>query len=194
MKSICVFCGSSFGRRSIYTTAAQVLGKTIADRNLTLVYGGGKVGLMGTVADAALASGGEVIGVIPQFLVDKELAHTGLTQLEIVDSMHERKARMSALSDGFIALPGGYGTIEEFCEVLTWAQLGLHQKPHGLLNIEGYYDALLAFFDQTVTEQLVRPEHRSLIIEATDPGELLDRFAAYQPQSVAKWIQKESQT
>ncbi len=193
MKSICIFCGSSFGRQPAYTTAAQALGKTIADRNLTLVYGGGKVGLMGAVADAALAAGGSVIGVIPQFLVDKELAHTGLTQLEIVESMHDRKARMAALADAFVALPGGYGTIEEFCEVLTWAQLGLHQKPHGLLNVAGYYDALLEFFDHTATEQLVRPEHRSLIIEATDPGELLDRFSTYKPQVVTKWIQKESQ-
>jgi hypothetical protein len=159
---------------------------------MRLVYGGGNVGLMGIVADAALAAGGEVFGVIPEFLVTKELAHQGLTKLETVVSMHDRKARMAELSDAFIALPGGYGTLEEFCEVLTWAQLGLHQKPHGLLNIANYYDPLLQFFDQAVTEKLVRPVHRAFILEATEPELLLDRLSAYEPQNVDKWIKKAS--
>ncbi|MCU0551060.1 MAG: TIGR00730 family Rossman fold protein [Leptolyngbya sp. Prado105] len=192
MKSVCVFCGSSLGRNPAYTQSAVQLGSAIAHRNMRLVYGGGNVGLMGIVADAALAAGGEVFGVIPEFLVTKELAHQGLTKLETVVSMHDRKARMAELSDAFIALPGGYGTLEEFCEVLTWAQLGLHQKPHGLLNIANYYDPLLQFFDQAVTEKLVRPVHRAFILEATEPELLLDRLSAYEPQNVDKWIKKAS--
>lgn len=192
MRSICVFCGSSLGRNPDYEKGAIALGTAIVDRGLTLVYGGGNVGLMGVVADAVLTAGGEVFGVIPEFLVAKELAHPGLTRLETVQSMHDRKARMAELSDAFIALPGGYGTLEEFCEVLTWAQLGLHQKPHGLLNIAGYYDPLLQFFDQAVTEKLVRPVHRSLVLQATEPEVLLDRLSAYEPQNVDKWIKKET--
>lgn len=192
MKSICVFCGSNMGRNPDYEKGAIQLGKEIANRGITLVYGGGNVGLMGVVADAVLSAGGEVFGVIPEFLVSKELAHQGLTRLETVESMHDRKARMAELSDAFIALPGGYGTLEEFCEVLTWAQLGLHQKPHGLLNIAGYYDPLLQFFDQAVTEKLVRPVHRALVLEATEPEVLLDRLSAYEPQNVDKWIKKET--
>lgn len=191
MKSICVFCGSSLGANPAYEAAAIALGEAIAKRQLTLIYGGGNVGLMGVVADATLDAGGEVIGVIPEFLVAKELAHRGLTRLETVETMHDRKARMAELSDGFIALPGGYGTLEEFCEVLTWAQLGLHQKPQGLLNVAGYYDALLQFFDQATLEKLVRPVHRSLVLEATDPEMLLDRLIAYKPQNVDKWIRKD---
>lgn len=192
MKSICVFCGSSMGRNPDYEKGAIQLGTAIAHRGISLVYGGGNVGLMGVVADAVLSAGGEVFGVIPEFLVSKELAHQGLTRLETVQSMHDRKARMAELSDAFIALPGGYGTLEEFCEVLTWAQLGLHQKPHGLLNIAGYYDPLLQFFDQAVTEKLVRPVHRALVLEATEPEVLLDRLSAYEPQNVDKWIKKEN--
>ncbi|GAP97460.1 LOG family protein [Leptolyngbya sp. NIES-2104] len=191
MKSICVFCGSSMGRNPDYEKGAIQLGTAIANRGISLVYGGGNVGLMGVIADAVLSAGGEVFGVIPEFLVSKELAHQGLTRLETVESMHDRKARMAELSDAFIALPGGYGTLEEFCEVLTWAQLGLHQKPHGLLNIAGYYDPLLQFFDQAVSEKLVRPVHRALVIEATEPEVLLDRLSAYEPQNVDKWIKKE---
>ena len=191
MKSICVFCGSSLGRNPDYEKAAVQLGVTIANRGIRLVYGGGNVGLMGVIADAALSAGGEVFGVIPKFLVSKELAHQALTQLDIVESMHDRKARMAELSDAFIALPGGYGTLEEFCEVLTWAQLGLHQKPHGLLNIAKYYDLLLQFFDQAMAEKLVRPEHRALVIEATEPEVLIDRLSAYEPQNIDKWIKKE---
>ncbi|MBE9008684.1 TIGR00730 family Rossman fold protein [Pseudanabaenaceae cyanobacterium LEGE 13415] len=192
MRSVCVFCGSSMGRNPEYEKAAIELGTAIANRGMALVYGGGNVGLMGVVADAALSAGGEVFGVIPEFLVSKELAHRGLTRLETVETMHDRKARMVELADAFIALPGGYGTLEEFCEVLTWAQLGLHQKPHGLLNIAGYYDPLLQFFDQAVTEKLVRPVHRALVLEATEPEILLDRLSAYEPQNVDKWIKKEN--
>lgn len=188
MKSICVFCGSSLGSRPIYQDAAKQLGQTLAARNLQLVYGGGNVGLMGVIADAVLAAGGEVVGVIPEFLVSKEIAHAGLTQLHTVPSMHDRKALMADLADGFIALPGGYGTLEEFCEILTWAQLGLHQKPQGLLNIGGYYDPLLTLFDQAVAEKFLRADLRKIVIEASDPDSLLDQFIDYQPQVVDKWL------
>lgn len=191
MKSICVFCGSSKGLRPAYREAAETLGATIASRGLGLVYGGGNVGLMGIVADAALAGGGEVIGVIPEFLVAKEIAHKGLTTLHVVDSMHERKTKMVELADGFIALPGGYGTLEEFCEILTWAQLGLHHKPCGLLNVEGYFNPLLQLFDQAVTEKFLKPASRNLVLEATDPEHLLELFASYQPIIVNKWIGRE---
>ncbi|XGW00261.1 MAG: TIGR00730 family Rossman fold protein [Leptolyngbya sp. BL-A-14] len=191
MKHLCIFCGSNFGAQPLYATMAQTMGQAMVKRGLGLVYGGGNVGLMGTIADAVLAAGGEAIGVIPQALVDKELAHKGLTQLHIVGSMHERKALMADLSDGFIALPGGFGTFEEFCEVLTWAQLGFHQKPCGLLNIGGYYNALLAMFDHATAEQFVRPPHRSLVLEAEDPDQLLDKFASFQPVTFQKWIDRQ---
>jgi uncharacterized protein (TIGR00730 family) len=186
LKSICVFCGSSSGLRPVYKLAAEAMGKALAQRKITLVYGGGNVGLMGVVADAALAAGGKVVGVIPDFLVAKEIAHQGLSQLHVVKSMHDRKALMAELSDGFIAMPGGYGTLDEFCEVLTWSQLSLHQKPHGLLNVEGYYDSLLQLFDRALTEQFLKPVHRSLVLEASDPNRLLDLLANYQPQEVGK--------
>lgn len=193
MKSICIFCGSSTGNRPIYKEAARAMGEAIARRGLSLVYGGGNLGLMGTIADAALAAGGEVIGVIPKFLVDKEIAHNGLTQLHVVDSMHDRKALMAELADAFIALPGGYGTLEEFCEILTWAQLGLHQKPQGLLNVEGYYDPLLQLFDRAVTEEFLKPELRSLVLEASSPEDLLDLLANYQPITVEKWLRQDTE-
>jgi hypothetical protein len=167
---------------------AQAMGQAMVRRGLGLVYGGGNVGLMGTIADAVLDAGGEAIGVIPQSLVAKELAHKGLSQLRIVGSMHERKAMMVDLADGFIALPGGFGTFEEFCEVLTWAQLGFHQKPCGLLNIEGYYSPLIAMFDHATEEKFVRPPHRWLVLEAQDPDQLLDQFASYEPITFQKWI------
>lgn len=188
MKNVCVFCGSSMGVRPAYQLAARSLGETLARRGLGLVYGGSNVGLMGVVADATLAAGGEVIGVIPEFLVAKEIAHTGLTQLHVVNSMHDRKTLMAELSDAFVALPGGYGTLEEFCEILTWGQLGLHQKPQGLLNVEGYYNPLLRLFDQAVTEQFLKPALRSMVLEASEPEHLLDLMANYQPQIVDKWI------
>lgn len=194
MRYICVFCGSSMGRGTVYREAAQATGRAIAQRGFGLVYGGGKVGLMGVVADAVLAAGGEAIGVIPQFLDAKEIAHKDLTELHVVGSMHERKAQMEELADGFIALPGGYGTFEEFCEILTWAQLGLHQKPQGLLNVEGYYDPLLKLFDQAVTEQFLKSQLRQIVLQSNNPMDLLDLMLSYQPQFVEKWIQQDTQT
>jgi uncharacterized protein (TIGR00730 family) len=186
MQSVCVFCGSSFGDKPIYRELAERLGRTLANRGLTLVYGGGNVGLMGVVADAALEAGGRVIGVIPQALVDWEVAHDGLTELIVVQSMHERKARMAEASDAFIALPGGYGTFEEFCEVLTWSQLGLHRKPCGVLNVEGYYDPLLALFERAVQDRFLAVEQRDLVLADTDVNALLDRVASYQPVEIMK--------
>ncbi|WP_421659240.1 TIGR00730 family Rossman fold protein [Leptothermofonsia sp. ETS-13] len=191
MKYLCVFCGSSPGAKPVYKLAAQQLGKALVERGLGLVYGGGNVGLMGAIADAVMAAGGEAIGVIPEFLVAKEIAHPGLSQLHVVDSMHARKAMMAELADGFIALPGGYGTYEEFCEVLTWAQLGVHQKPCGLLNVNGYYNALLALFDHAVEEEFVRPRHRGLILEDQDPYQLLDKFALFKPITLHKWVSRD---
>jgi uncharacterized protein (TIGR00730 family) len=188
MKRVCVFCGSSLGRDGIFATAAADLGGAIVDRGLELVYGGAHVGLMGAVADTVLARGGHVIGVIPQSLVDVEVAHTRLADLRVVATMHERKALMAGLSDGFAALPGGMGTLEELCEILTWGQLGLHAKPCGVLNVGGYYDPFLSQLDRAVDAGLLRPAHRSMVLVDTDPGALLDRFAAYDPRNVAKWI------
>jgi uncharacterized protein (TIGR00730 family) len=187
-KRICVFCGSKPGARQAYTDAAVAVATQLARRGLGLVYGGGNVGLMCVVADTALAGGAEVIGVIPQSLVRKEVAHTGLSDLRIVNSMHERKALMVELSDAFIALPGGYGTLEEFCEVVTWAQLGLHRKPCGVLNVAGYYDHLLKLLDHAVEEQLLRPAHRALVISGDDPDSLITRLLEYQVPSMGKWI------
>jgi uncharacterized protein (TIGR00730 family) len=190
MKRICVFCGSSKGSRPIYLEAAQNLGHTFARRKIDLVYGGGCVGLMGAMADAAMEQGGHVIGVIPESLVAKEVAHNGLPDLRIVKSMHERKALMAELSDAFIALPGGFGTYEEFCEVLTWGQLGLHKKPCGLLDVDGFYDPLLALFDRAVKEGFVRPVHRELVMIESDLEKLLSRFETFQPPAIAKWIDR----
>jgi len=191
VKRICVFCGSSSGRDSAFADAARDLAGVIARRGLGLVYGGGNVGLMGIVADATLAQGGEVIGVIPQALVDKELAHRGVSDLRIVKSMHERKALMADLSDGFIALPGGFGTLDEFCEVLTWAQLGLHRKPCGLLNVEGFYDAFLAQLDRAVKDHFIRPEHRLLVVTERDPAKLLDCLLQFRAPPIHKWIDRD---
>jgi len=191
MNRLCVFCGSSTGFRPAFAEAAGSLGKLLASHRIGLVYGGGNVGLMGTVADAVLQEGGEVIGVIPEALVDRELAHGAVTELIVVRSMHERKARMAALSDAFIAMPGGYGTFEEFCEIITWAQLGLHRKPCALLNVEGYYDPLLALFDRAVTEGFVYPSNRRLVIQETDPDRLLDMLARYTPPQTEKWIDRD---
>ena len=190
MKRVCVFCGSSAGTRPVYAEAARAMGRTLAERGTGLVYGGGRVGLMGEVADAVLAAGGEVTGVIPRGLMEREVGHRGLTSLEVVGTMHERKARMADLADGFVALPGGYGTLDELCEVLTWSQLGIHAKPCGVLNVEGYFDALLALFDHSVAEGFVRPAHRALVLEGAEPGELLDRMAAFSAPSTEKWIRQ----
>jgi uncharacterized protein (TIGR00730 family) len=181
VRSICVFSGASPGSQAQYAAAAQELGAELAARHIRLVYGGASVGLMGVVADSALAAGGEVIGVIPQQLVDREVAHQGLSDLRITSSMHERKALMAELSDGFVALPGGYGTLEEFAEVLTWSQLGLQCKPCGLLNVADFYRPLLQFFDHAVNEQFVRAEHRDLILADTDAARLLDALDSWVP-------------
>ncbi len=193
MNYFCVFCGSNLGNQPVYELAAEAMGQALVSRGLGLVYGGGRVGLMGTVADAVLAAGGQVIGVIPDFLATKEIAHWGLTKLHIVGSMHERKALMASLSDGFIALPGGYGTLEEFCEVLTWGQLGLHQKPLALLNIGGYYNPLLAFFDNALAEGFLNSTLRSLILEATTPEILLDGMISYKPEKLARWLENQAE-
>ena len=185
---VCVYCGSNSGSRPEYAAAARDLGATLARRGLGLVYGGGRVGLMGIVADAVLAEGGNVIGIIPKAMATKEVAHAGLTEIRVVGSMHERKAMMVELADAFIAMPGGFGTLEEFCEVLTWAQLGLHRKPHGLLNVEGFYNPLLAFFDHAVEQGFVRPVHRELVLAEADSGRLLDSLAKAHLPSLNKWI------
>ncbi|HYH79250.1 MAG TPA: TIGR00730 family Rossman fold protein [Longimicrobium sp.] len=188
LRRVCVFCGSNAGRRPEYAEAAREMGRVLAERGLGLVYGGGNVGLMGEVADTVLAAGGEVVGVIPEALMAREVGHAGLTQLHVVKTMHERKAMMADLCDGFVALPGGFGTFEEFCEVLTWSQLGFHPKPCGLLNVAGYYDTLLALFDHATAEGFVPEKHRALVIEEADPRRLLDRFAAFTPPTTTKWI------
>jgi uncharacterized protein (TIGR00730 family) len=188
MKRLCVFCGSNVGARPAYIEAAKELGTMLAKNKIGLVFGGGHIGLMGKVADAALAQGGEVIGVIPEALVARELAHNGVSELRVVSSMHERKALMAELSDGFIALPGGFGTFEEFCEILTWAQLGLHAKPCGLLNVERYFDLLLRLFDHAVAERFLPPPHRAWVMDETDPSRLLAKFQTFAPPLSEKWI------
>ena len=188
MKSVCVFCGSNSGRGERYIAAARALGGALAARHIKLVYGGGRVGLMGEVADATLAGGGHVTGVIPAALVAREVGHTALSEQHVVDSMHERKALMAELSQGFIAMPGGYGTLDETFEILTWAQLGMHQHPVGMLNVDGYFDKLLAFVDHAIAEGFVRPEYRKMISVADTPAGLLDAMARYQPPTVTKWI------
>ena len=183
-----MFCGSREGSRPAYVEAARRTGREIARRGFGLVYGGGRVGLMGAVADAALEEGGEVVGVITEALISKEIAHAGLTKLHVVGSMHERKMLMADLSDGFVTLPGGYGTLEEFFEVLSWAQLSIHEKPCGLLDVDGFWDPLSALFDQAVTEGFVRPDHRSLALTEGDPSVLLERMERYTPPETRKWI------
>lgn len=188
MKRICVFCGSNRGERPAYTAAARALGELFVREGITLVYGGGSVGLMGEIADATLAAGGEVIGVIPRPLWDREVGHRGLTDLRIVESMHERKALMSELSDAFIAMPGGLGTFEEIFEIWTWSQLGMHQKPVGFLNIDDYYSPLAAFLDRGVAEGFIKAEHRNVAAFESDGEAMLRRFANYTPPNVRKWI------
>jgi hypothetical protein len=188
MKRVCVFCGSNKGARVEYVSAAKAMGQALVKRNIGLVYGGGNVGLMGVIADAMLAERGEVIGVIPQALVAREVAHQNLTEQRIVGTMHERKALMAELSDGFIAMPGGMGTFDEFCEILTWAQLGIHQKPCGVLNVENYFTPLLAMFDHAMNEGFLRDSHRALVLEASEPEALLNKLEKYQPQFAEKWL------
>jgi hypothetical protein len=192
MRRICVFCGSSPGSRPEYGDAAEEMGSELARRNIGLVYGGGNVGLMGTIADAVLKAGGEAQGVIPEHLMAREIGHRGLTKLHVVRSMHERKALMADLCDAFIALPGGFGTLEEFCEVVTWTQLGLHAKPCGILNILGYYSPLLAMFDHAVEERFLKPENRALVMARESPADLLQALEDWSPLHVEKWLSRET--
>lgn len=190
LKRICVFCGSNVGAREIYIRNARTLGMEMARREMTLVYGGGKVGLMGVIADAVLQNGGEAIGVMPDHLIAREVQHRGLTELRVVGTMHERKAMMADLADGFIAMPGGFGTYDEFCEVVTWAQLGLHRKPLGMLNTAGFFDALLTMFDHATREGFIRPDHRAMLRVCDDPKSLLDEMQTYRAPVVEKWIDR----
>lgn len=192
LQRLCVFCGSSMGHRGEYRAAAERLGAIFLNRGIELVYGGGNIGLMGVLADTVLARGGRVTGVIPESLMAREVGHLGLSDLRIVGSMHERKALMSDLSDGFIALPGGFGTIEEFCEVVTWSQLGIQAKPCGLLNVEDYFAPLLELFDHAVREGFLREENRRLVLDDADPVRLLEKMAAFEPEPVPKWIGREA--
>ncbi len=188
MKRLCVFCGSNVGTRDVYGQAARALGNEMARREIGLVYGGGKVGLMGVLADAILDAKGEALGVIPDHLMLKEVEHRGLTELRVVGTMHERKALMADLADGFIALPGGFGTYDEFCEIVTWAQLGLHQKPCGILNVAGFFDPLLAMFDHATQEGFIRPDHRAMLRVSSDVNTLLDEMETYRAPIVEKWL------
>lgn len=195
MKSICIFCGSSWGHSKAFEEAAVFLSEEIAARGFKLVYGGASVGLMGACADAALAVGGEVIGILPNQLKRREIDHQGLTEIHFTDSMHERKAMMAELSDAFISLPGGIGTMDEMFEVWTWAMLGWHDKPSALMNVNGYYDDLLRFLDRTVTDGFVKQPHRDMLIVEEDAKILLDRLQNYEPpRNVAKWIRKSTET
>lgn len=190
-RSICVFCGSNLGIRPVYGAAAEQLASLMVQRRIELVYGGGNIGLMGVLADTVLANRGTVIGVIPESLMAREVGHRGLTDLRVVNSMHERKALMSDLSDAFIALPGGFGTFEEFCEVVTWSQLGIHEKPCGLLNVEGYYNPLLRLFDLAVSEGFLHPDNRALVLDADNPEHLLEKLSQFSPPRTSKWIGRE---
>ena len=191
MKRICVFCGSSIGNQPAYREAAVILGGLLATRGIGLVYGGGNVGLMGVIADAVLAGGGKVTGVIPRSLAEREIAHTGVTDLRVVDTMHARKALMADLADAFIAMPGGVGTFEEFFEAVTWTQLGVHRKPCGLLNAGGFYSPLAAFIDQAVSEGFIKPVHRASIVVDDNPERLLDSLGRIELPDVPKWIRRE---
>ena len=188
MKRVCVFCGSNVGGDGRFRESAEALGRAIVERGQGLVYGGGSVGLMGVVADAVLAGGGKVDGVIPKMLATKELLHDGVTEMHIVESMHARKALMTELADCFIALPGGFGTFEELFEVITWGQLGLHAKPMGLLNVAGYYDDLVRFLDRAIAERFIKEKYRDLLLVDAQPSELLDRLATHRLPTVKKWI------
>lgn len=191
IKNICVYCGSRSGRLEAYASAARELAETLVKRDIGLVYGGASIGIMGTVADHVLRLGGRVIGVIPRALAHKEVAHDNLTELHVTGSMHERKMMMAELADGFIALPGGIGTLEELFEIWTWAQLGFHNKPCGLLNTEGYYDALVQFMDHVLAEQFVKPQHHAMLIVESEPDRLLERYDRYHPPAVTHWLGKE---
>lgn len=188
MKSVCVFCGSSAGEHSRYLEAASEMGRLLAEEGIGLVYGGSRVGVMGRLADATLQAGGRVVGVIPGALVDREVAHQELTELRVVGSMHERKAAMAELADAFVALPGGLGTLEEFCEVLTWAQLGLHRKPCGVLDVGGYFEPLVELLDHMVREGFLARSHRAMVQVESTPVALLDALRSYEAPTVPRWI------
>jgi uncharacterized protein (TIGR00730 family) len=188
VRRVCVYAGSNAGARPEYADAARALGRELAGRGIGLVYGGGHVGLMGAIADAVLEAGGEAIGVIPRALMDRELGHRGLTELQVVGSMHERKARMEELADAFVALPGGIGTLEELVEIYTWSQLGIHAKPCGVLDVHGFYAALSGLLDHMVAEGFLREQHREVMLSDPDPASLLDRLAAWEPPAVHKWL------
>jgi hypothetical protein len=191
INSICIYCGSSPGRLDAYASAAYSLAESLVSRNIRLVYGGASIGIMGMVADRVLKLGGQAVGVIPKALAHKEVAHQHLTELHVTHSMHERKMLMAELADGFIALPGGIGTLEELFEIWTWAQLGFHHKPCGLLNVEGYYDALITFLDHVMAEQFVKAHHHAMLMVETNPDALLDRYINYQPPAVKHWLGKD---
>lgn len=188
MKSVCVFCGSQTGHNSVYEQTAQELGQLLASRGIRLIYGGGNIGLMGIVADAVLDAGGQVIGVIPHALAEKEVAHLGLTELMLVESMHDRKAKMADLAEGFIAMPGGFGTFEEFCEVLTWNQLGIHTKPCGVLNVAGFYNPFIELLDRALAEGFLRSQHRQLVCVSDRPEDLLNQMGHSPSASGDKWL------
>jgi uncharacterized protein (TIGR00730 family) len=188
MKSLAIFCGASAGKSPVYVEVAQAFGRLLAEQDIAIVFGGGKVGMMGAVADSVLAAGGKAIGVIPRALVEREVAHPDLTEMHVVDSMHERKALMAALSEGFVALPGGWGTFDEICEILTWNQLGILAKPCGFLNVNGYYDSLMHMFDTCVQEGFLSSGRRDSVIWETSGPELINRFRAYKPLPTAKWM------
>jgi uncharacterized protein (TIGR00730 family) len=190
LRHICVFCGSSPGATPVYVETAREVGCELARRGQVLIYGGGRVGLMGAVAEGALSLGGEVIGIIPELLMHKEVAYDDLPDLRVVGSMHERKALMAELADAFVALPGGFGTFEELCEIITWHQLGIYSKPIGLLNVAGYYDPLLNLFDHAVEQRFVRPQHRQLVLTETEFGPLLDAMESYRSPVLDKWIDR----
>ena len=192
LHTVCVFCAAGEGRSPLYAAEARAMGAYLAGSGRRLVYGGGRTGLMGALAEGALAAGGEVIGIMPKHLVDHEVAHTGLTELRVVSSMHERKAMLAELSDGFLAMPGGLGTLEELFEIWTWGQLGLHRKPYGMLNVNSYFTPLLTFLDHAVTEQFFRPEYRALLVVDTQPSALIARMEAMQPPPLPRWVQPET--
>lgn len=191
MKSICVYCGSNTGNNPAFADAARAMGRELVRRDWRLVYGGGHVGLMGVVADAVLQAGGQVIGVIPRSLVDREVGHNGLTDLRVVSTMHERKSLMAELSDGFVAMPGGIGTLEELFEAWTWSQLGIHEKPVGLLNVDGFYDGLIQFLQHATRSQFLKPEYVDVLLIDTDSQSLIDRMMSYSPPRVEKWLKAE---
>lgn len=191
MKNICVYCGSNFGNSPVYRAAAEELGRLLVARGNTLVYGGGNVGLMGVVADTVMQGGGEVIGIIPRSLLEREVGHRGVTRLEVVETMHQRKQRMAELCDAFIALPGGWGTLEELAEAVTWTQLGIHRKPLGLVNIEGFYDPLNAYLDNAVAAGFIRPQHRGLLCSANSVAEVFTALEAVELPVLQKWLERE---